>query len=93
MHRYMLIALCFAVAACAKENIPVAADGGKTGFAVSGSVYGLHPTVDDAKADAVSQVMKQRQCPNGAEATSASLTNQNTLGYLTNTYTAMVVCK
>ena len=44
-------------------------------------------------ADAVSQVMKQKQCPNGAEAMSATLTNEGTTGYLTNTYTATVVCK
>ena len=93
MHRYMLIALCLAVGACAKQNIPIAADGGKTGFAVTGSVYGFKPTVDDAKADAVSQVLKQKQCPNGAEATSATLTNEGTTGYMTNTYTATVVCK
>jgi len=93
MHRYLLIALCLATAACAKQNIPIAAEGGKTGFAVTGSVYGFKPTVDDAKADAVAQVMKQRQCPNGAEAMSATLTNEGTTGYMTNTYTATVVCK
>ena len=92
MHRYvMMIALCLAAAGCEKRDIPVAAEGGKTGFIITGSVYGLHPSVDDAKADAVTRV--QKQCPNGAEAVSATLTGQGTTGYLTNTYQATVVCK
>ena len=92
MHRYLLIALCLAATGCAdKRDIPVAAEGGKTGFIVNGSLYGFHPTVDDAKADAVTRV--HSQCPNGADAISATLTSQMTTGYLTNTYQATVVCK
>ena len=92
MYRYLLIAaFCLAAAGCEKRDIPVAAEGGKTGFIVTGSVYGFHPSVDDAKADAVARVSKQ--CPNGAEAQSATLTSQGTTGYLTNTYQATVVCK
>ena len=92
MHRYVLmIALCLAAAGCAKPDIPVYAEGGKTGFIVTGSVYGFHPSVDDAKADAVARVWKQ--CPKGADATSVTLTGQGTTGYLTNTYQATVVCK
>jgi hypothetical protein len=91
MHRYLLIALCLAAAGCDKRDIPVATEGGKPGFIVNGSLYGFHPTVDDAKADAVTRV--HGQCPNGAEAISATLTSQMTTGYLTNTYQATVVCK
>ena len=92
MNRFLLIALCLAAAGCTdKRDIPVATEGGKPGFIVNGSLYGLHPTVDDAKADAVTRV--HGQCPNGAEAISATLTQQMTTGYLTNTYQATVVCK
>jgi hypothetical protein len=88
-----LLLLCLAAAGCAAQpDIPVAAAGGKTGYVVTGSVYGFHPSENDAKAAAVAKVASA--CPTGADVSTIQTTpSQMTFGYLTSTYTATVVCR
>jgi len=93
MMRYMVIALCLATAACATgPNIPIQSQSGKPGFVVEGQVLGIHPTDEQAKAEALKQV--GAKCPNGADVTAITTEPQKaTFGFFQSSYHATVVCK
>ena len=92
MRRTSLLMLCLAAAGCGQQDIPIAAQGGRSGFNVTGSVYGLHPSEEDAKAAAIAKVASA--CPNGADVSQVALApSQVTFGYITTDYTATVVCR
>ena len=93
MPRTALLLLCLAAAGCAaQQDIPIAAQGGRTGYAVTGSVYGFRPSENDAKSAAVAKVASA--CPNGADVSDIRATPSTlTFGFLTSSYSATVVCR
>lgn len=87
----LMLLLCLAAAGCAQPDIPIAVQGDKTGYVVTGTDYAFHPTEESAKAAAIAKV--GAACPNGADVSTIQTTpSQVTFGYLTSTYTATVVC-